>query len=78
MPNKTILCLASYEKGQEFLRECKRQGCIVYLLTTKDLEHADWPRESIDVFRIVGDNAQIIGPRVQRDQSFYCLRRHDG
>lgn len=48
MPNKTILCLASYEKGHEFLRECKRQGCTVYLLTTKDLEHADWPRESID------------------------------
>jgi hypothetical protein len=29
----TILCLASYFKGQEFLRECKRLGCRVLLLT---------------------------------------------
>lgn len=48
LPPKTILCIASYEKGQEFIRECKRQGCTVFLLTTQELEHADWPRESID------------------------------
>lgn len=47
-PRKTVLCVSSYEKGQEFLRECKRQGCCVYLLTLKELENADWPRESID------------------------------
>jgi hypothetical protein len=44
----TVLCIATYEKGQEFLRECKRQGCRVLLLTLDTLEHADWPRESID------------------------------
>src|SRR5437868_4404493 len=45
----TILCLASYEKGQEFLRECKRQGCRVLLLTSLSLkDKADWPREAID------------------------------
>lgn len=55
MSNKTILCLASYEKGHEFLRECKRQGCTVYLLTTKDLEHADWPRECIDEMFYIPD-----------------------
>jgi biotin carboxylase len=48
LPPKTILCIASYEKGQEFIRECKRQGCTVFLLTTQELEHANWPRESID------------------------------
>ena len=47
LPPKTILCIASYEKGQEFIRECKRQGCTVFLLTTQELEHANWPRESI-------------------------------
>jgi len=47
-PQKTILCLTSYEKGQEFLRECKRQGAYVILLTVTALEHANWPRESID------------------------------
>ncbi|MCK6559003.1 ATP-grasp domain-containing protein [bacterium] len=45
---KAVLCVSSYEKGQEFLRECRRQGGLVYLLTTKALESADWPRESID------------------------------
>jgi hypothetical protein len=44
----TILCVATYEKGQEFLRECKRQGCRVLLLTVEKLKDADWPRESID------------------------------
>ena len=44
----TILCISSYEKGQEFLRACKRLGCTVYLLTLEKLRDADWPRESID------------------------------
>ena len=44
----TFLCLAGYEKGHEFLREIKRQGCRVLLITATNLEGADWPRESID------------------------------
>jgi biotin carboxylase len=44
----TILCIASYEKGQEFMRECKRQGCRVLLLTSHSIRDADWPRESLD------------------------------
>jgi len=44
----TILCVSSYEKGQEFLRTCKAIGCRVVLLTVEKLRHADWPRESID------------------------------
>ncbi len=44
----TILCVSSYEKGQEFLRTCKRLGCTVLLLTVEKLRDADWPRESID------------------------------
>ncbi len=44
----TILCVSSYEKGQEFLRTCKAMGCRVLLLTVEKLRHADWPRESID------------------------------
>lgn len=47
-PQKIILCISSYEKGQEFIRESKRQGAYVILLTVTALEHASWPRESID------------------------------
>ena len=44
----TVLCVATYEKGQEFLREARRAGCRVLLLTLDSLRHADWPHESID------------------------------
>src|SRR5579863_6068711 len=44
----TILCITTYEKGQEFMRQCKRQGCRVLLLTAEKLRDADWPRESLD------------------------------
>jgi biotin carboxylase len=44
----TFLCITTNEKGQEFMRECKRQGCRVILLTAEKLRDADWPRESLD------------------------------
>src|SRR5450755_4414528 len=44
----TLLCITTYEKGQEFMRECKRQGCRVVLLTAETVRDADWPRESLD------------------------------
>jgi biotin carboxylase len=53
----TLLCLASYHKGFEFLREARRQGCRVLLVTSASLRDAEWPRESIDeTFYIQDDN----------------------
>jgi biotin carboxylase len=49
----TLLCIATYRKGDEFLRECRRQGCRVLLLTEERLRDADWPREAIDEFYYV-------------------------
>src|SRR4029078_7751086 len=46
----TLLCIATYRKGDELLRECRRQGCRVVLLTDQSLRDADWPREAIDAF----------------------------
>jgi biotin carboxylase len=46
----TLLCIATYRKGDEFLLECRRQGCRVLLLTEEKLRDADWPREAIDAF----------------------------
>lgn len=53
-----VLCLASYEKGHEFLREAKRQGATVYLVTSASLQHhAHWPMESIDeIFYLPDEN----------------------
>jgi biotin carboxylase len=49
----TIFCIATYRKGDEFLRECRRQGCRVLLLTEEKLRDSDWPREAIDEFFFV-------------------------
>jgi carbamoylphosphate synthase large subunit len=61
----TFLCLAGYEKGQEFLRELKRQGQRVILITASNLQEADWPRESLDDIFFLPDmydlNAMING-----------------
>lgn len=44
----TILCVASYFKGNRFLRRCKQEGCKVVLLTIESLLGEPWARESID------------------------------
>ena len=45
----TILCIASYEKGHDFLRQCKAQGCRVLLLTSLSLrDKNEFPTEAID------------------------------
>src|SRR4249919_2990950 len=49
----TVLCIATYRKGDEFLRECRRQGCRVLLLTEEKLRDADWPRDAVDAFYYV-------------------------
>jgi carbamoylphosphate synthase large subunit len=51
----TVLCLASYEKGHEFLRECKRQNCRVLLLTSQSITGAAWPNDSIDEIYLMPD-----------------------
>jgi biotin carboxylase len=61
----TILCIATYFKGDAFLRECKKQGCTVLLLTTDKLIGAEWPRESIDEIH-----------SVPRDATDDAVRRH--
>ena len=46
--NPTFLCIASFFKGEDFIRYAKKEGCKVLLVTAKKLEHEAWPRECID------------------------------
>ena len=46
----TVFCIATYRKGDDFLSECRRQGCRVLLLTDEKLKNSDWPRDAIDEF----------------------------
>jgi biotin carboxylase len=55
----TILCVSSYEKGQEFLRTCKQLGCTVLLLTVEKLRNADWPRDVIDEMFFMPDELPV-------------------
>jgi biotin carboxylase len=51
----TMLCVASYFKGEEFLREARRLGARVLLVTSESLRNARWPAESIDEVFYVPD-----------------------
>ena len=53
----TILCIATYFKGESFLRECRRQGCRVVLLTADALVRAAWPRDAIDAIHSIPRDA---------------------
>lgn len=55
MSQPTILCITSFEKGNEFMRECKALGARVLLLTVESLAQADWPRESLDDLFVMPD-----------------------
>lgn len=43
-----VLCISSYEKGQEFLRQCAEMGVKPTLLTVEKLRWADWPHEVLE------------------------------
>src|SRR5947208_251975 len=44
----TVLCVASYYKGDRFLIRCKQEGCRVLLLTSEKFLNDPWPRQAID------------------------------
>src|SRR3954470_23056154 len=69
----TILCIATYFKGDPFLREAKRQGATVLLLTADSLANADWPRDSIDEIHTIGRDSDDAAIRQRVDQ---IARRH--
>ncbi len=44
----TIICVSSYFKGNDFLKECKEQGWHVVLVTLESLLGKPWARQYID------------------------------
>jgi biotin carboxylase len=69
-----ILCVTSYEKGQEFMRAAKRIGCVVYLLTTEKLRNAAWPHDSIDESFFMPEELPVID--LLRAVSYAARSRH--
>ena len=52
-----LICLATYFKGVDFIRECKSRGCNVVLVTKEKMLDEDWPRESLDDLIAVPNDA---------------------
>ena len=72
----TILCLASYDKGHDFIRECKRQGATVLLVTSLSLQGAhQFPLESIDEIFFMPD-ADRTWDRTDLFKSISYIARH--
>ena len=44
----TLLALTSFDKGYDFLRECRALGARTFLLTVESLNESPWPREALD------------------------------
>ncbi|MCA1576190.1 MAG: ATP-grasp domain-containing protein [Acidobacteria bacterium] len=58
-PNRplNIVCLATYFKGVDFIRECKARGCHVVLITKEKMLGEDWPRDVLDDLIAVPNDA---------------------
>lgn len=53
--NERILCISTYEKGQDFLRQCAAMGVRTTMLTVEKHRHGDWPREVLEEFAVMPD-----------------------
>ena len=67
-----IVCLATYFKGADFIRECKEHGCNVVLVTKEKMLREDWPRESLDDLIAVPNDA---GPALFIDLLAFLARK---
>ena len=52
-----VVCLATFFKGVDFIRECKSHGCRIVVITKEKMLEEDWPRDSIDELFAVPNDA---------------------
>ena len=57
--NQRILCISSYEKGQDFMRQCAEMGVKPTLLTVEKLRDAPWPREILEDIAFMPDSFTV-------------------
>ncbi len=75
----TILCLASYVKGQDFLRAAKALGCRVLLLTSESVRDTpEWPPPgAVDETFYTADDHKIWNRNWVLNQVAWLMRTHD-
>ena len=67
-----VICLATYFKGGDFIRECKRLGNHVVLVTKEKMLEEDWPRDCLDDLIAVPNDA---GPALMIDLASFVGRK---
>ncbi|HEV3470794.1 MAG TPA: ATP-grasp domain-containing protein [Pyrinomonadaceae bacterium] len=73
-----VVCVASHFKGEEFLRECKRLGAHVELVSRQRTAHEPWPRGAIDDAVFLPDDAGAelivhVVSQLARPRKLHCL-----
>jgi biotin carboxylase len=54
-----IVCVATFFKGVDFMRECHAQGCNVILITKEKMQHEDWPRDILSSIFVMPNDASV-------------------
>jgi hypothetical protein len=67
-----IVCLATYFKGADFMRECRQHGHNVLLITKEKMLNEDWPRDVLDDVMAVPNDA---GPALFIDLAAFLSRK---
>lgn len=73
-----VVCVASHFKGEDFLRECKRQGARVELVSRRRAARENWPREALDEAVFLPDDAGAdlvihVVSQLARPRKLHCL-----
>lgn len=76
MTDKTqrFLCISSYEKGQEFMRQCAEMGVKPTLLTVEKLRDSPWPREVLEDVHFIPDEHSVVD--LMKAVCWMCRGRH--
>ena len=69
-----FLCIASYEKGQDFMRQCAEMGVRPSLLTVEKLRDAAWPREVLEDIHLMADDCALVD--LIQTVCWMCRGRH--
>jgi biotin carboxylase len=54
-----VICIATFFKGVDFIRECHERGCRVVLITKEKMLSEDWPRDVLADLIAVPNDAPV-------------------
>ena len=72
--SQRFLCISSYEKGQDFMRQCAEMGVKPTLLTVEKLRGAPWPHEILENITFMPDSFTV--DDLIRTVCWMCRGRH--